>query len=607
MADDFGAWLAGQTASLGIPRSAPVPKNFLDQVATHPYGYLKTNAGHETSEPTYRMSMADYRDDSAGNYGTWSNPQDQSWPDWLKMKVSDVQEGGRNAELNVLSALSPYGSEGWQVPPAVHEPVNALMRLFGTPSNPGTFTQGPDAPGNADDMRTLLFSMYGGNALNPGRMFEGTAAKAAAAPDAVRALQDAALASKADRQFRKSIDTDWYHAAWPDFQQFNDPTDYLGVHVTRHQPTALDFQAERGGPLLRMDAPFQKPFTMPPADSPAYATALREAQDFLPGFDGTKESLEQNAKAFRDALTSRGYDSIVSQDGRLLDDAYEAIALNPRSLNDAIYSDTGKPTLMGSALAGAEKAKAPDRSLGLSYGSPSKDGALSTEAEATATPLHFSDAASAPRSKVLAENGATEANLDSIRSEALQAFRNDIDRNGSRYFDDFSLAEIPGKFDAWGAPAWGTISPTQQELLTTNFLSNNHPVSALGEALNAAARASGRELDLMPYGSAPLSSNYGTLRTPAGNQYKVRVADHARTSMFHDAPDFNIAPGEMTPDEFINLLPTLYSDTGKPSLMGSALSPQDQDFDQELKGIANKYGIPIQVQSPQPQNYLATH
>lgn len=278
-------------------------------------GYLRNETG-DGSEPTYRMSMLPF--------GTYRN-----------------QDGTE--------------SLGFALPAMIHEPMMAVERLFGTPSNPGTFGQGPDAPGNADDMKTLLFSLYGGNAMNPGRMLKGsTAAIAAPEFDAARALQDVAAKSKADLQFQKSIDTDWYHAAWPDFQQFNDPTDYLGVHVTRHKPIAQDFQADRGGPLLRMDAPFEQPFTMPPYESPGYGAALKDAQTFLPGFDGTKESLEQNAKTFRDALTSRGYDAIVSQDGRLLDDAYEAIALNPRSLNDAIYSDTGRPSLFGSAIAGAE-------------------------------------------------------------------------------------------------------------------------------------------------------------------------------------------------------------------------------------------------------------
>ena len=54
--------------------------------------------------------MADIRDDSAGNYGTWSSPQDQSWLDWLKMKGSDIGGGAMNALSNLSGAVSQIGT-----------------------------------------------------------------------------------------------------------------------------------------------------------------------------------------------------------------------------------------------------------------------------------------------------------------------------------------------------------------------------------------------------------------------------------------------------------------------------------------------------------------
>lgn len=69
---------------------------------------------------------------------------------------------------------------GFAVPGMIQETMDALMRLIGTPSNPGTFTQGPDYGSNADDMRTLLETFLGGNATRAG----GEAALAA------RALSD---------------------------------------------------------------------------------------------------------------------------------------------------------------------------------------------------------------------------------------------------------------------------------------------------------------------------------------------------------------------------------------------------------------------------------
>lgn len=283
----------------------------------------------------------------------------------LKGKPDDREPDYRMSMLPFGTYGNPDGSEslGLALPGMIHEPIAAIQRLAQNSVMPDgrLGIPNPENPDNQHDVLTGLLSLYGGNAMNPGRMLEGAAGRAAISEteSATEALIKAAQDQKAARAFGKSIDTDWYHAAHPDFQQFNDPTDYLGVHVTRFKPLAEDFQAQRGGPLLRMDAPFENPFTLPPYDSPGYAAALKDAQDILPGFDGTKESLEQNAKAYRDALTGRGYDAIVSQDGRLLDDPFEAIALNPRALNDAIYSDTGQPSLMGSALAGANAAQNP--------------------------------------------------------------------------------------------------------------------------------------------------------------------------------------------------------------------------------------------------------
>ena len=123
--------------------------------------------------------MPNVRDDSAGNYGSWSNPEDQSWYDWLRMKAADVQEGGKNAQTNILSALSPYGDEGWQVPPAVHEPINALMRLAENSRLPDGRLGIPNTDNvqNREDVLTGLLSMYGGNAMNPGRLMKGAAAR----------------------------------------------------------------------------------------------------------------------------------------------------------------------------------------------------------------------------------------------------------------------------------------------------------------------------------------------------------------------------------------------------------------------------------------------
>jgi hypothetical protein len=98
------------------------------------------------------------------------------------------------------------------------------------------------------------------------------------------------------------------------------------------------------------------------------------------------------------------------------------------------------------------------------------------------------------------------------------------------------------------------------------------PHAAIASSLRDAAEATGRSLDIYGDERFPFKSAYGTLRTPAENTYKVRIADHANTTAYHGKPDFNIAPGAMTPEEFIDLLPAIYSNSdSRPALLASAL------------------------------------
>jgi hypothetical protein len=70
---------------------------------------------------------------------------------------------------------------GLAMPGMIQEPMNALMRLIGTPSHPGTFGQGPDYGSNAEDMRTLLETFLGGNATRGMGAVERGAVEAAPA------------------------------------------------------------------------------------------------------------------------------------------------------------------------------------------------------------------------------------------------------------------------------------------------------------------------------------------------------------------------------------------------------------------------------------------
>ncbi|WP_157135403.1 hypothetical protein [Hyphomicrobium sp. MC1] len=94
---------------------------------------------------------------------------------------------------------------GLAVPSMVTEPLNALLRLIGTPNHPGTFAAGPDAGIEWDnpvrsqypaqeDMRTLLETFTGGNATRGMGAVERGAVEAAAPRAATSILPDIAPA-----------------------------------------------------------------------------------------------------------------------------------------------------------------------------------------------------------------------------------------------------------------------------------------------------------------------------------------------------------------------------------------------------------------------------
>lgn len=266
--------------------------------------------------------MPNIRDDSAGNYGSWSNPEDQSWYDWLRMKAADVQEGGKNAQTNILSALSPYGDEGWQVPPALHEPINALMRLAENSRLPDgrLGIPNPDNAQNRDDVLTGLLSMYGGNAMNP-----------------AAAIPKGALASGALRETPQRM----YHgtAAAEDFSRFKPSSEGSfgpGVYLSENPAVASERAlTDTGSRVFPVDA--QGPF----ASIDDYLTALHA--------NGRDPSAAQRA------LADQGYTGVSGDLGsygapKPVTNVFQPGSIRSATTGETLYSD-GLPSIWGNALA----------------------------------------------------------------------------------------------------------------------------------------------------------------------------------------------------------------------------------------------------------------
>lgn len=266
--------------------------------------------------------MADYRDDSAGAYGTWSNPQDQSWLDWLKMKAADVQEGGRNVQNNLLSALSPYGNEGWQVPPAVHEPINAIQRLAQNSVLPDgrLGIPNPQNVENQNDVLTGLLSLYGGNAMNPGRLLEGAAAKAEVAPQRM------------------------YHGtgAADDFSMFRPSESGAfgpGVYLSNDAAHAGSYAGlDDGARVMPLDV--SGPFA--------------SMDDYL----STLHANGRNPEAAQNALLEQGFTGVTGgiggSDFSNVTNIFKPGSVRSATTGETLFSDTGHPSLFGDAFSGAQ-------------------------------------------------------------------------------------------------------------------------------------------------------------------------------------------------------------------------------------------------------------
>ncbi len=233
---------------------------------------------------------------------------------------------------------------GFAMPGMIQEPINALSRLFGTPSNPGTFGQGPDAPGNKEDMTTLLMSMYGGNAMNP----------AAAIPKG--ALASAALREAPQRMYHGTAAAEDFTHFRPSSEGSFGPGVYLSENPAIASQRAL---LDDGSRVFPVDA--QGPF----ASVDDYLTALHA--------NGRDPSAAQRV------LADQGYTGVSGDLGSYGHPAPVTNVFQPGSIRSAttgetLYSDTGKPSLFGSAVAGAEANK-PMRAY-RGYGGRSEDEAF---------------------------------------------------------------------------------------------------------------------------------------------------------------------------------------------------------------------------------------
>lgn len=222
----------------------------------------------------------------------------------------------------------PDGSEhlDFAVPSMITEPINALQRLAQNSLMPDGSLGIPNEQnlGNQHDVSTLLQSLFGGNAMNPGRLME----------DAAAAEAPAHLYRGAPRpEGLFQTDRPLFMSSSPDVAgTYADSFGSVAPMKTDFQnPLTVDAQGRNWN-----DIPFNGTWT----DSNALTYLARDA-----GHDGLV------IKNVIDHLGGRGTGSPGPADTVV---ALKRGTVTSPLTGETLFSDTGRPSPMGSALAGAE-------------------------------------------------------------------------------------------------------------------------------------------------------------------------------------------------------------------------------------------------------------
>lgn len=242
---------------------------------------------------------------------------------------------------------NPDGSERleWALPSMITEPIDALYRLGqnsvlpdGRPGIPN-----PQNVENQNDVLTGLLSLYGGNAMNPGRLMKGAAAQTmeTAAPHAAYRG-----APTAERLFQ--TDKPFFMSSSPEV---------AGTYAGTFSNGLDDLTQPAAGSVAPMQPNFKNPMVV---------DAQGRAWNDIP-FNGNW--IDSNALTYlaRDA----GHDGLVIKNvtdhlgapGSVAPaDTYVALkrgTVTSPLTGETLFSDTGKPSLFGSAVAGAGRNDGP--------------------------------------------------------------------------------------------------------------------------------------------------------------------------------------------------------------------------------------------------------
>ena len=284
--------------------------------------------------------MAGYpRSDIDANNWQTTAPDDWSWLDHLKAYGSDARKSLGNLGSNLIDGISPFhpnatqhGQPSLQVPPMIQGIADSYSRLAGTPSKPGNaydLTGVPelDAP-IQQDMSNVLLSLYGGNAA------AGLVSPKPAPVQTFNGFHGSPIADGG--AYAKSRGKYWASSNPEVADEF--ALRPLFEAADKYSPNVEPAQFNFKNPLIVGDG------------SPRYWAEIP--------FDGELSNTDMIAHIAK----TKGHDGVVFrniEEGGMFDegaDTYVALqrgTVTSPLTGETLFSDTGKPSLLGSALATA--------------------------------------------------------------------------------------------------------------------------------------------------------------------------------------------------------------------------------------------------------------
>lgn len=305
--------------------------------------------------------------------GPWQS--DWSWRD-IPAGILGATSGAGNALYNIGASLAPFefndasqsagGQAGFsaRVPPAITGAIDAFQGL--KEASPVGYVPDIRNPEVQNDARNALMTIYGGNALNPLRGRAVTSSMGALAHDLRPPLVDTvSTGMQHSGPWEPGQQMRAYHgtSSMQDFDKFNRPPwmsdvpDVANSAAYPDIPPDIEWTRNQGpARVFPLDIAPKNPYVIDynAAGDPLKAAAERHGYEWT-GLEDPQSLAARNGHDFV-MYENTGEDFGVRKPHR------QIVPLQPNTVRSAttgeiLFSDTGRPSLLGSALASSDQSQ----------------------------------------------------------------------------------------------------------------------------------------------------------------------------------------------------------------------------------------------------------